>query len=93
LQLQALGVSDVKADHLASHIGKASGIITLLRGTPFHVQNRQFYLPSEIMAKVCLGSDIFPSDENFNQYISIVFNFSRRSFPWRSIGQIIGRGF
>jgi NADH dehydrogenase [ubiquinone] 1 alpha subcomplex assembly factor 6 len=52
LQLHALGVSDVKSDHLVSHIGKASGIITLLRGTPFHAQKRQFYLPSEIMAKV-----------------------------------------
>ncbi|KAF2087935.1 hypothetical protein K490DRAFT_73394 [Saccharata proteae CBS 121410] len=34
LTLQALPVASVTADHLASHIGKATGIATVLRGLP-----------------------------------------------------------
>ncbi|GAB7345598.1 hypothetical protein MBLNU457_3897t1 [Dothideomycetes sp. NU457] len=34
LTLQSLPVASVSADHLASHIGKATGIATLLRGLP-----------------------------------------------------------
>lgn len=52
LELQMMGITDVHADHAASHVGKAVGITTLIRGTPFHIRDRTFYLPSEIMAKV-----------------------------------------
>ena len=34
LTLQALALNSVTADHLASHIGKATGITTLLKGLP-----------------------------------------------------------
>ena len=34
LTLQSLPLSSVTADHLASHIGKASGIVAILRGLP-----------------------------------------------------------
>ncbi|KAI9203095.1 isoprenoid synthase domain-containing protein [Polychytrium aggregatum] len=51
LQIESLGLRDLHADHAASHIGKAIGIVTMLRGTPFHIQSRQFYLPSEVTAK------------------------------------------
>ncbi|KAJ3178291.1 hypothetical protein HDU87_003603 [Geranomyces variabilis] len=51
LQLEALGLQNPQADHAASHVGKAIGIATILRATPFHVEERRFYLPSELMAK------------------------------------------
>ncbi|KAI5299396.1 hypothetical protein KEM56_003280 [Ascosphaera pollenicola] len=35
LTLSALPLTSVTADHLASHIGKAAGITTVLRGVPF----------------------------------------------------------
>ena len=34
LTLQALPLHSVTADHLASHVGKAAGIVTILRGLP-----------------------------------------------------------
>ncbi len=34
LTLQALPMNSVAADHVASHIGKAAGIVTVLRGVP-----------------------------------------------------------
>ncbi|XP_038069404.1 NADH dehydrogenase (ubiquinone) complex I, assembly factor 6-like [Patiria miniata] len=51
LTLEALGVKDVNADHAASHIGKAQGIVTLLRATPYHVSRRQILLPLDVTIK------------------------------------------
>ena len=45
-------VRNVHADHAASHVGKALGIVTLLRATPFHGSRRRVYLPNDIMIKV-----------------------------------------
>lgn len=59
LALQAIGASDVHSDHAASHIGKAMGIATVLRATPFEIRERRLYLPAETMAKV----DIFKNHE------------------------------
>ena len=57
LELQAMGVSDVNADHTASHIGKAVGITTILRATPFHIRDRRLYLPTDILMKHSLSSE------------------------------------
>ncbi|XP_036930241.1 NADH dehydrogenase (ubiquinone) complex I, assembly factor 6 isoform X1 [Acanthopagrus latus] len=48
LLLECLGVKDVHADHAASHIGKAQGIVTSLRATPYHSSRRKVYLPMDI---------------------------------------------
>ncbi|XP_056142277.1 NADH dehydrogenase (ubiquinone) complex I, assembly factor 6 isoform X2 [Lampris incognitus] len=48
LLLECLGVKDVHADHAASHIGKANGIVTCLRATPYHSSRRKVYLPMDI---------------------------------------------
>ena len=45
LQLAAAGVASKEADHAASHLGKAVGITTLLKGTAFHASSRRSYLP------------------------------------------------
>ncbi|XP_061771428.1 NADH dehydrogenase (ubiquinone) complex I, assembly factor 6 isoform X1 [Nerophis ophidion] len=48
LLLESLGVKDVHADHAASHIGKAHGIVTCLRATPHHSARRRVFLPMDI---------------------------------------------
>ncbi|KAG7233164.1 hypothetical protein INR49_007413 [Caranx melampygus] len=48
LLLECLGLKNVHADHAASHIGKAQGIVTCLRATPFHSSRRKVYLPMDI---------------------------------------------
>ncbi|KAM3614961.1 uncharacterized protein V6R79_021530 [Siganus canaliculatus] len=48
LLLECLGVKDVHADHAASHIGKAQGIVTCLRATPHHSSRRKVYLPMDV---------------------------------------------
>ncbi|XP_033626407.1 NADH dehydrogenase (ubiquinone) complex I, assembly factor 6-like isoform X1 [Asterias rubens] len=51
LTLEALGVKDVNADHAASHIGKAHGIVTLLRATPYNISRQQVMLPMDLTIK------------------------------------------
>ncbi|KAM3840812.1 NADH dehydrogenase (ubiquinone) complex I, assembly factor 6 isoform 1-T1 [Vipera latastei] len=48
LTLETLGVRDIHADHAASHIGKAQGIVTCLRATPYHASRRKVFLPMDI---------------------------------------------
>ncbi|XP_054241426.1 NADH dehydrogenase (ubiquinone) complex I, assembly factor 6 [Indicator indicator] len=48
LTLEMLGVRDVHADHAASHIGKAQGIVTCLRATPYHSTRQKVFLPLDI---------------------------------------------
>ncbi|XP_044933887.1 NADH dehydrogenase (ubiquinone) complex I, assembly factor 6 isoform X2 [Mustela putorius furo] len=48
LTLEILGVKDIHADHAASHIGKAQGIVTCLRATPYHGSRRRVFLPMDI---------------------------------------------
>jgi hypothetical protein len=45
------GVANKDADHAASHVGKAVGITTLLRGTGYHASRRRSYLPIELCAE------------------------------------------
>ncbi|XP_049709934.1 NADH dehydrogenase (ubiquinone) complex I, assembly factor 6 isoform X2 [Elephas maximus indicus] len=48
LTLEILGVKDLHADHAASHIGKAQGIVTCLRAAPYHGSRRKVFLPMDI---------------------------------------------
>jgi NADH dehydrogenase [ubiquinone] 1 alpha subcomplex assembly factor 6 len=38
LQLEAAGVASADADHAASHLGRAVGLVNVLRGTAHHAQ-------------------------------------------------------
>ncbi|KAI8008981.1 NADH dehydrogenase (ubiquinone) complex I, assembly factor 6 [Camellia lanceoleosa] len=51
--LQACGIKSTVANHATSHIGKASGLLLLLKSLPYHAScNRQFsYIPAKVAAK------------------------------------------
>ncbi|KAG9295945.1 hypothetical protein G9A89_011797 [Geosiphon pyriformis] len=51
LHLESLSVKTIQADHAASHIGKAIGIVTTLRAFPYLVSKRRMLLPADILAK------------------------------------------
>jgi NADH dehydrogenase [ubiquinone] 1 alpha subcomplex assembly factor 6 len=51
LHLEALGIKNIKADHAASHAGKAIGIATILRATPRNLQKGAIFLPLDILSK------------------------------------------
>lgn len=50
LTLQSGGIHSTAADHAASHIGKASGLLLLLRSLPYHLNRtgRIPYIPAEV---------------------------------------------
>eukprot|EP00741_Cyanophora_paradoxa_P007388 tig00001127_g7147.t1 len=58
LALETCGVRNVHADHAASHLGKASGLVSLIRGTPFHASKGRIYIPRALCAKY----DVKPED-------------------------------
>ena len=49
-------VRSIHADHAASHLGKAVGIITLIRAVPFHANRGHVYLPIDLMMQVATPS-------------------------------------
>ena len=51
LQLGAAGIANRDADHAVSHLGKAIGITTLLKGTAYHASRRRSYLPLDLCAQ------------------------------------------
>ncbi|XP_043703191.1 NADH dehydrogenase (ubiquinone) complex I, assembly factor 6 [Telopea speciosissima] len=50
LTLQAGGISSTAADHAASHIGKASGLLLLLKSLPYHASRNHHisYIPADV---------------------------------------------
>jgi len=51
LTLECLNVRNVHADHAASHIGRAQGLVTLLRAVPHNSQKNQVYIPIDMLVK------------------------------------------
>ncbi|PNH02586.1 NADH dehydrogenase (ubiquinone) complex I, assembly factor 6, partial [Tetrabaena socialis] len=57
LQLSAVDVKNKDADHAASHLGRAVGITTLLRGTAAHAAARRSYLPLDLCAEARVSQE------------------------------------
>ncbi|KAI4364862.1 hypothetical protein MLD38_020898 [Melastoma candidum] len=51
--LQLAGITSTAADHAASHIGKASGLLLLLRSLPYHANHNRhsIYIPRKVASK------------------------------------------
>eukprot|EP00899_Mesostigma_viride_P011500 jgi/Mesvir1/20350/Mv19936-RA.2 len=82
LLLQVAGASDANTDHAASHVGKAVGLTTLLRGTAAHASQRRTYIPRDVAAKHgVVTEEIYrriPSDA----LSSAVFEVKAHPVPW-----------
>ena len=50
LQLEAAGLGGAEAEHAASHLGRAVGLVALLRGTAHHAERQRSYLPADVCA-------------------------------------------
>ncbi|OWM88396.1 hypothetical protein CDL15_Pgr003808 [Punica granatum] len=53
MTLQAGGIRSTAADHAASHVGKASGILLLLKSLPYHANRHRhsLYVPRKVAEK------------------------------------------
>jgi NADH dehydrogenase [ubiquinone] 1 alpha subcomplex assembly factor 6 len=43
------GIQDIHADHAASHLGKAHGIVNLIRSVPYNAQRKVVALPQDVL--------------------------------------------
>eukprot|EP01100_Stratorugosa_tubuloviscum_P015214 TRINITY_DN8596_c0_g1_i1.p1 TRINITY_DN8596_c0_g1~~TRINITY_DN8596_c0_g1_i1.p1 ORF type:complete len:309 (+),score=100.39 TRINITY_DN8596_c0_g1_i1:85-1011(+) len=72
LTLEICGFKNLDYDHAASHLGKAIGICTVIRATPFHLSQRQCYLPMSLTIKNGFAvEDLFKNEigDNFSNLI------------------------
>jgi NADH dehydrogenase [ubiquinone] 1 alpha subcomplex assembly factor 6 len=51
LAVESQGVRDLHADHAASHVGKALGIVTCLRATLYNRARQRVVIPAELLRK------------------------------------------
>ena len=45
-------IKNIDADHAASHIGKAEGVVTVLRASSYHRLHKSVFIPMDILARV-----------------------------------------
>ncbi|KAJ3098563.1 hypothetical protein HDU96_011046, partial [Phlyctochytrium bullatum] len=68
LHLESLSLRDARLDHIASHVGKAQTLATILRATPHNARHRRMGLPAEVMARHRVATeDVFRSDAGTSQ--------------------------
>uniref|UniRef100_A0A8C5RUR1 NADH dehydrogenase (ubiquinone) complex I, assembly factor 6 n=1 Tax=Laticauda laticaudata TaxID=8630 RepID=A0A8C5RUR1_LATLA len=79
LTLETLGVRDIHADHAASHIGKAQGIVTCLRATPYHASRRKVFLPMDICMLHGISQEDFIRNNEAKKIKDIVFDIASQA--------------
>ncbi|CAL1677286.1 unnamed protein product [Lasius platythorax] len=57
LLLEANGTTNVNADHIASHFGKAHGLVTSIRSVPYNARKRVMILPQDVLLKNSVSSE------------------------------------
>ncbi|RXM28464.1 NADH dehydrogenase (ubiquinone) complex I, assembly factor 6 [Acipenser ruthenus] len=79
LMLEALGIKDVHADHAASHIGKAQGIVTCLRATPYNSSRRKVYLPMDICMLHSVSQEDFMRGSRETNVRNVIFDIASQA--------------
>lgn len=51
LALESAGLRNIDADHAASHLGKAFGMVTILRAIPYQLKHQHIDVPKDMMIK------------------------------------------
>ncbi|XP_032079159.1 NADH dehydrogenase (ubiquinone) complex I, assembly factor 6 isoform X2 [Thamnophis elegans] len=79
LTLETLGVRDIHADHAASHIGKAQGIVTCLRATPYHASRRKVFLPMDICMLHGVSQEDFIRNNEAKKIRDVVYDIASQA--------------
>jgi phytoene/squalene synthetase len=80
-------------DYMASHIGVSSGLVTLIRGIPFHATTSQCYIPADLMIKYDLSAKNISSDVNKSNIAlrDVVYEIGSQAFGHLEKAGDIGR--
>ncbi|KNC85360.1 hypothetical protein SARC_02452 [Sphaeroforma arctica JP610] len=79
LSLQCVGVSDIHADHAASHLGKTEGIITLLRGVQYHARRRKVFLPMDQLLAAGVSQEEVIRQQNEAAITEVAYTISSQA--------------
>lgn len=74
-----MGIRDMNADHAASHLGKATGLLTLIRAIPFQAKQRQLYIPVELCAKHSIVTEDVFSGKVTSQLQEAVYEIANQA--------------
>ncbi|XP_066480252.1 NADH dehydrogenase (ubiquinone) complex I, assembly factor 6 isoform X2 [Tiliqua scincoides] len=80
LTLETLGVKDIHADHAASHIGKAQGIVTCLRATPYHASKGNVFLPMDICMLHGVSQEDFIRRSQEKKVKDVIYDIASQAF-------------
>jgi len=80
LLLKTLSQTSSELHHAASHLGLAHGVMTLLRGLPFHASKRHMVIPAEITSKHKVNQEeVFRYGTDASGLTDAVFDFATRA--------------
>lgn len=79
LILEAHGTKDVNTDHFASHLGKAHGIVTLIRSIPHNIKKRKIDLPQEILMKHNISTESVFQGTNNKKLADVIYDVSSKA--------------
>eukprot|EP01095_Lingulamoeba_sp_RSL-Kostka_P013473 TRINITY_DN559_c4_g1_i1.p1 TRINITY_DN559_c4_g1~~TRINITY_DN559_c4_g1_i1.p1 ORF type:complete len:329 (-),score=55.90 TRINITY_DN559_c4_g1_i1:187-1173(-) len=77
LKLEVLGIKDVEADHVASHIGTSMSLVTMIRSLPFLLQKRICRIPTELMVQHNVSTENIIRGTNQEVIEDIVFEIAK----------------
>lgn len=79
LMLEAQGTTDVHTDHFASHLGKAHGILTLVRAVPHNAIKRKIILPQDTLMKHNVSTESVFRGKNDKALQDVIFEVCSRA--------------
>lgn len=79
LLLEASGVENIHADHVASHLGKAHGITNLIRSVPHNVQRKVMSLPQDILLQHNVAHEAIFRAKVTKEFKDVVFDVASRA--------------
>ncbi|XP_076749962.1 NADH dehydrogenase (ubiquinone) complex I, assembly factor 6 homolog sicily [Xylocopa sonorina] len=74
LLLQAHGVNNINADHAASHMGKAQGIVNLIRSVPHNSRRRVNMLPQDILMKHSVSTEAILQGQSSKNLQNVIYD-------------------
>ncbi|KAK0172546.1 hypothetical protein PV328_005852 [Microctonus aethiopoides] len=79
LLLQTRGIQNVHIDHVASHLGKAQGIVTTIRSVPYHARRRTMILPKNLLIDHGVSSESVFRGESSKELCDVIFALASRA--------------
>uniref|UniRef100_K7FPV3 NADH:ubiquinone oxidoreductase complex assembly factor 6 n=1 Tax=Pelodiscus sinensis TaxID=13735 RepID=K7FPV3_PELSI len=79
LEMLDTGIRDIHADHAASHIGKAQGIVTCLRATLYHSKRQKVFLPMDICILHGVSQEDFIRANQEKNVRDVIYNIASQA--------------